>query len=121
MTQELGCGRVYFHKDPLEFFVNGLRFSVPSYMMSDGYSAPRPFRGIFPKSMGGLLAAIAHDFLYSLEGSQLCSREDADDILRTLMFHYGHGWSSRRVVWSAVRTCGWKSYAKRNLQTHTHK
>jgi hypothetical protein len=117
MTKELGDERVFFHEGVLEFLVNGLHFSIPSLMLSDGYSVPPLFRGIFPKSMGGLLAAIAHDFLYSVEGALLCSRKEADAILRTLMQHYGHG-GDRHIVWGSVRIGGWKSYDKRTIETY---
>lgn len=90
--------------------------SVPKGFVSDGASIPRFAWSIVGHPFSGYLAAaVVHDYLYRKGSVPLCSRKDADKVLRDLMRTLGYGWIKARTFYFAVRVAGWRSWKKKTL------
>lgn len=89
----------------------GFRFTVPAGLITDGASVPW-FAWSFGFLPDGLhrAGALVHDWLYALQGQGydwLFSRKECDDIFHDLMLRAGVAAQRARIMWLAVRACGW--------------
>lgn len=90
-------------------------FTVHSGFLSDGASVPRLAQAIVGNPFDAYLeAAVAHDWLYATHSDRLMfDREEADFILKELM------WNQNLPAWkvaafhAAVRLGGWANWKKR--------
>jgi hypothetical protein len=78
---------------------------VPSGFETDLASVPRAFWRLFPPCGPYLEAAVVHDYLYSLGGTDK-DREQADSIFMEAMESLGVGSAPRWFIWLAVRMFG---------------
>jgi len=104
--------RVFFANEDYIFYVRGYKLLLPKYRLSDGFSIPKVFRGVFSKSMYGLFAAMLHDLLYAEDCPYEIPRWEADLILRDLMKYYGHSFLTNSSVHSGLKVGGWSSWKK---------
>ena len=100
-----------------DFVVNwtGYRICVPAGLITDGASVPQILWSLgFPTDGLHRAGALVHDYLYALQGQDndwLFSREDCDDIFHDLMLRAGVSTARARIMWAAVRACGWWAWS----------
>jgi hypothetical protein len=93
---------------------------VPANFPTDFASIPRIFWRVIgpPVGYGSDAAygkaAVIHDFLYANPGSR--SRKDCDDIFLEAMTDLGVSPLRRRLMYAAVRCCGWKPWRSRTAE-----
>lgn len=73
---------------------------------TDLASIPRLFQWLIPVNGKHRLAAIVHDYLYSV-APRWCDRKMADRILLEAMTDLGEAWWRRTAMYAAVRIGGW--------------
>ena len=110
-TERLG-NRLWVLTQPFVFFVDDELFTVPQGFVTDGASVPRllwpicsPVSGPFGHS------ALAHDFLYSVDGPDI-GRLRADLVLYNMGRLRGAWIAEAQIVKSGVNLFGWMSYKK---------
>jgi len=88
-------------------YVNGLHITIPAGFVTDFASTPRAVWFMYPP--WGLWAepAVVHDRLYV---TGVCSREDADKILKSLMQRMGIGSFTCNIFYAGVRVGGWRAW-----------
>jgi len=86
--------------------------AVPVGFETDLASVPRALWRLFPPCGPYLEAAVVHDYLYSLGGTE-SDREQADAIFLEAMEALGVGPMSRRLIWAAVRVFGASHFGDR--------
>ncbi len=91
--------------DPLEYRIGESQFviTVPAGFVTDFASTPRAIWAVLPPSGRYQLAAVVHDFLYWDQG---CTRQQADDLLRSAMAESKVKPLERDLIWQAVRRFG---------------
>jgi hypothetical protein len=77
--------------------------TVPAGFVTDFASTPRAIWAVIPPFGNYQRAAVIHDYLY---WTQICTREQADLILRLAMFESGVKPFNREVIYRAVRKFG---------------
>lgn len=91
-------------------------FRIPAGLITDGASTPW-----FSWSLGFLPdglhrpGALTHDYLYALRGKLTLgelSRRQCDDIFLDLMLRAGVTAARARIMWMAVRSCGWLPWSR---------
>lgn len=80
---------------------------VPANFVHDSTSTPRLFWGIVPRSGQYTRAAIIHDYLY---WSQVCTRQQADNLMMVAMKESGVDWGTRTAIYAAVDTAGGRAW-----------
>ena len=90
-------------------------FTVHAGFLSDGASIPRLAQAIVGNPFDEYLEqAVAHDWLYSKKSDRLMfDREEADFILKELMWDCGLPLWKIAAFHAAVRLGGWASWKKR--------
>ena len=90
-------------------------FTVHAGFLSDGASIPRLAQAIVGSPFDEYLEqAVAHDWLYSKKSDRLMfDREEADFILKELMWNCGLPLWKIAAFHAAVRLGGWASWKKR--------
>lgn len=98
------------------------RIRVPKGYKTDLASVPWPATLFIPKSGDYNPAAVIHDYLYGKRGkvivydsqgqayAMLYSRKDCDDIFLEAMVALKVNPFKARIIYSAVRTFGWKAW-----------
>jgi hypothetical protein len=98
---ELGEG--FFYTTP-----SGILIEVPSPMITDLASIPKPLQCWLSPAGPYMPAALVHDLLYARHraGSRIWTKDQADNILMAGMVDLGVGWFTRQVVYDGVRIGG---------------
>lgn len=78
-------------------------FIIPAGFVSDLASVPQAFQWLINDRGTHTLAAILHDYLYSLCRKGEFSYRDADAIFRRVLREEGDSLVKRNLMWSAVR------------------
>lgn len=98
------------------------RIFVPARYKTDLASVPWPATLFIPKSGAYNPAAVVHDFLYQRKGKILVkdsqgntypkfyTRKECDEIFLEAMIALGVNSFKARIMFSAVRTFGWKGW-----------
>ena len=108
-TERLG-NRLWVLSQPFIFSVDDKLFTVPRGFVIDGASVPRLLYPICSPVAGPFgQAAIAHDFLYSIEGPDI-GRFKADHVLYTIGRLRGAWLAEAQAVKTGVNLFGWLSY-----------
>lgn len=90
--------------------------TVPKGFHSDGASIPSWAMGIIGHPFGRYLeSAIVHDYLYRDGAEFNASRAEADSIFLELMKAQGISFPKRWSMYLAVRSGGWLSFHKRQV------
>lgn len=91
------------------FTVDSKTIYVPSGYDIDGASIPRPFWPIIgsPFEPRYMAAAFAHDWAYL---THCLARPEADEVLFQFLRKCGCGLGRARIMWGAVRSCGYPAY-----------
>lgn len=84
------------------------RIQIPAGFITDFASIPRVLWSILPPTGGYGKAAVVHDRLYRTPG--LCTRAQADAVLKEAMQFLQVGWWTRQVIYAGVRVGGGSSY-----------
>jgi hypothetical protein len=92
-------------------YLDGMEWTVPKGYITDLASIPRLFWRMFPRGYGpSRRAAIFHDWCYS-HGHRWCSKEYADEALRSIMIEDGApewaAWCFHRAVRLNAGGGGW--------------
>lgn len=112
-TAFIGKERVFWSSGVLGFKLHkGAEINIPKGFLSDGFSIPKMFQGIFSKSPHYIYAGILHDYLYRSDCPFQLKRGHADNILLFYMKKYGVGFFTRQMIFSSVRVGGWASWRK---------
>ena len=85
-------------------------YCVPAGFETDLASIPRGLWNVLPKTGKWDKGGVLHDWLYRHPGSK--SRGEVDDLLREACEACGVGAVARFLIWSGVRTGGWKPWNK---------
>jgi hypothetical protein len=85
--------------------------SVPAGFVTDLTSIPRIFWAVLPKTGPYTYPAVIHDYLYWF---QSCTREEADDVLRTTMVELRVAALKINTIYSAVRLSGGSAWSNNN-------
>jgi hypothetical protein len=95
--------------DDWYFKVNGNKVWLPRGYWYNGASIPRPFWSIIgsPFDPDYWAGALAHDWRYL---THTCTRPEADETLFQLLRQAGVGLGRARVIWGAVRSCGYPAW-----------
>ena len=105
---------LYRLTQPFEYHVgaigSGIVISVPAGFVTDLATIPNLLWVVFPPDGAYAKAAVIHDFMYQ-DGRY--SRAWADEIFNEAMRVIGVGHITRFVIYSAVRTFGWRYFGKR--------
>ena len=110
-TERLG-NRLWVLTQPFIFSVDDEVFVVPRGFVTDGASVPRVMYPICSPVSGPFgQGAIAHDFLYSVDGPDI-GRLRADLVLYNMGRLRGAWISEAQLVKSGVNLFGWMSYKK---------
>lgn len=116
VLEELSDGKLWRLAQPLVYYSSLLSrtITVPAGFTTDLASVPR--LPLVYVTMGGRFnaPAVVHDFLY--HNHNMCSREQADGVLREAMQTEGHNWFRRSLVWAGVRLFGWKPYDEDEME-----
>ncbi len=86
-----------------------LKIIIPEGFVTDYASIPRNLQGFLRSQDRYSRAALIHDYLY---WSQLCSREQSDNLFLIAMIESGVPWVQRKPIYEAVRRAGgtaWRS------------
>jgi len=94
-----GAFRYYTDLDAPETLI-----CVPDGFVTDFASIPRVFWTVFPPTGRYGKAAVVHDYLYRCT---TWPRKLCDQIFLEAMQVLGVGWWTRRMIYRAVRLCGW--------------
>ena len=88
-----------------------ITYTVPIGFVTDGASIPKLFWSLVGSPFTGLYrrAALIHDYLYAI---QTTKRSYADKVFLECMKVLKVGWWKRRIMYMAVRTCGWRPWNK---------
>jgi len=90
-----------------------LRFTIQPNWITDLASIPSMLRGLMDVNGRSRFAAIAHDWTYN---TQVLSREECDELLRSALITYGLTPKAARTYWAGVRVGGalvWNARLKR--------
>jgi hypothetical protein len=87
---------------------------VPAGFVTDFASVPRIFWNIFPPWGKYGKAAVLHDWLYSIEYKN--NRKLCDDIFYEAMKILGVGFTTRNIIYYAVRSFGWTVWNKHSKE-----
>lgn len=108
-----GWSRCFILLTPFEVVVDGRSFVVHAGFQTDGASVPEVFENVIENDDPRVfLAAVAHDYLYSIQGDVWgqgiapSTREEADDILSAGMATLGAEFWKREAVYAGVRAGG---------------
>lgn len=114
--EDAGDGRRFRLLSPLAVEVDGVVYTAPAGMLTDGASIPRllwravgaPWSGTYRR------AAVVHDAAYrgELVGPAL-TRAQADALFRRLMAGNGVSHVRRWLMWAGVRVGGWTGWRAR--------
>jgi hypothetical protein len=88
---------------------------VPVGFVTDFASVPRPFWALIPPSGLYTQAAIAHDYMYWIQGDLGWTRDDADEVFGHFMADLGVGSVAKATILGAVRIAGgtaWENNAR---------
>lgn len=104
-------GLPYELYSPLVFYSAKLdkEIIVPEKFLTDLASIPMGLWNLLPKSGRYDRAAVVHDWLYTKNG---CSRAEADSTLKEAMEALGVNGVKIWLIYSGVRSGGWKSWGK---------
>lgn len=83
------------------------RITVPAGFITDFASVPRPLWALFPRQGYHTNAAVVHDWLY---WTQRRPRSEADHVFLEAMDILGTLWSTRHLMFWAVRIFGWLAW-----------
>lgn len=81
--------------------------TVPVDFLTDLASIPALLRGVMDVNGRSRRPAVLHDFLYA---AQICTRAQADEILRLACIADGEPAAVARVYWLGVRLGGWRAW-----------
>jgi len=117
---ELG-ERLYWSDVPLVFDGGGRLVIIPERFLSDGFSIPKMWRGLFSQAPRFIGAGLVHDWLYKIQPSTM-RRKDVDRLFLYWMKALGVSVTRRRLIYWAVRVGARKSWRKRQptFATDTH-
>ena len=108
-TERLG-NRLWVLTRPFIFSVDDEIFTAPMGFVTDGASVPRLLYSLCSPVSGPFgQGAIAHDFLYSVDGPDI-GRLRADLVLYQIGRFRGAGLAESQLVKSGVNLFGWMSY-----------
>jgi hypothetical protein len=96
---------------------SGIFIHIPKGFITDMASVPRIFWAIYPPFGLYGKAAILHDYLYSVCGTNYAlgktyTRKQCDLIFKEAMLVLNCSWHCRGVIYSGVRLGGWVTWAK---------
>ena len=117
--EPLPDGRRWMLLEPFWFhlMMKGIscKITVSAGFITDFASVPRPFWNLIPPWGKHGKAAILHDWLYYKPDGR--TRAFCDRILLEALHALGVRWLRRRIMYRAVRLCGWAAWRKhRRLQ-----
>lgn len=118
IVEEVRDGDLWKLRIALRYYsaILGKTIVVPKGFATDFASVPR-LPVIYELAGGKANApAVIHDFLY--HNHHLCTREQADNVLREAMVVEGHPWWRYTLVWAGVRVFGQKPYDDDEFKEH---
>ncbi len=85
---------------------------VPADFLTDFASVPQVFWNILPPTGRYGKAAVIHDWLYQTRnaGTHLCTRSEADSVLREGMDALGIDQVTRWTIYTGIRVGGWAAW-----------
>ena len=98
--------------EDLSFEINGGEIIVPEGFVTDLASIPDFAKSVYDKFGRYAPAGIVHDYLY---WTQVCTKDEADEILRDALKSIGVGFGARNSIRRAVDKFGKKAW-KENIK-----
>jgi hypothetical protein len=105
--------RVYELESDFRFFSSKGLITVPKGFHTDGYSVPAFLHSFCNPMAKGMESSLGHDFLYNLQSKHNFTRKEVDDLFLEGMKACGVGFMKRSIIYSAVRSFGWRFFKKK--------